>query len=330
MKLFTYTMKRSSIYKLLTAVVLIIFLFIGCSPSAQLLNDIPVHSAEIKVLNQNDEPVEGAQVEASNGRKSTTNSKGVATIRFGSVGLYTVSVMADNYMPSNFTLTMPSDNNETFTRHLTQQVTYTGMSGITFGSANMYPMMFNYLFSSFGYGLELDSYEQSEMTKWRITTDDDDGLIMKKAFLKELDNGKQWWQVALLEKDSEQPKYIAEILFSENRKSILRYREQVEGGKVQEKPVSEGWYSQPTELTQESIEGAQEQTNVSVETPAGTFTTDLLNFGITGGTSLKMWRADKEVPGGVVKYETSREGEVLYGSELISYGSDAKSLLNSF
>ncbi len=256
MKLSKHLEKRFSIHKLLTAVFLIPFFFFGCSPSAQLLNDIPVHSAEIEVLDQNNEPIEGAQVEASNGRKSTTNSNGVATIRFGSVGLYTVSVMADNYMPSNFTLTMPSANNETFTRHLSQQVSYTGMSGMTFGSANMYPMIFNYLFSSFGYGLELDSYEESEMTKWKIITEGG-GLIMKKAFLKELDNGKQWWQVALLENESEVPQYIAEILFSENRKSILRYREQVADGEIQEKPVSEGWYSQPTQLTQESIKGAQ-------------------------------------------------------------------------
>ena len=329
MKFLNHQKKRFLIHKSLAAIFLIPFLFFGCSPSAQLLNDIPVHSAEVKVFNQNNEPIKGAQVEASNGRKSTTNANGVATIRFGSVGLYTVSVMAENYMPSNFTLTMPSANNETFTRHLSQQVTYTGMSGMNFGSANMYPMMFNYLFSSFGYGLELNSYEESEMTKWRIKTGDD-GLIMKKAFLKELDNGQQWWQVALLENESEKPEYIAEILFSENRKSILRYREKLADGEVQEKPVSEGWYSQPTNLTKESIEGAQEKTNVSVETAAGTFEADLLNFGITGGTSLKMWRADKEVPGGVVKYETTSEGEVLYASELILYGSNAKSLLNSF
>ena len=329
MKLFKNSVKLYSICKLITATLLITFLFSRCSPSAQLLNDIPVNSAKIKVLNQNNEPVKGAQVEASNGRKATTDSTGVATIRFGSVGVYTVSVIAESYMPSNFTLTMPSANGETFTRHLSQQVNYTGMSGMSFGSANMYPMMFNYLFSSYGYGLELDSYEESEMTKWRVTTEGDD-LIMKKAFLKELENGKQWWQIALLEQGSEDPQYIAEVLFSENRESILRYREQIENREIQEKPVSKGWYSQPTELTEESIKGAQEKTNVSIETPAGTFKTDLLNFGVTGGTSLKMWRADQEVPGGVVKYETTREGKVLYGSELISYGSDAESLLNSF
>ncbi|PAU94204.1 hypothetical protein CK503_08295 [Aliifodinibius salipaludis] len=329
MKLFKYSGKRFYKYKLLATFLSIAFFFFGCSPSAQLLNDLPVHSAEIKVLNENNEPVKGAQVEASNGRKSTTDSTGVATIRFGSVGLYTVSVMAENYMPSNFTLTMPSDNNETFTRHLSQQVNYTGISGMNFGSANMYPMMFSYLFSSYGYGLELDSYEESEVTEWKITTESD-GLTMKKAFLKELDSGKQWWQIALLEKESEEPQYIAEILFSENRKSILRYREQLGDGEIQEKPVSEGWYNQPAELTKESIKGAQEQTNVSVETPAGTFNTDLLNFGVTGGTSLKMWRVGEDVPGGVVKYQTTREGEVLYESELHSYGSDATSLLNSF
>ncbi len=329
MKLFKYPEKRFLNYTLLTPFLLITFFFFGCSPGAQLLNDIPVHSAEIKVLDKNNEPVKGAQVEASNGRKSTTDSTGVASIRFGSVGVYTVSVIAEDYMPSNFTLTMPSDNDETFTRHLSQEVNYTGMGGMNFGSANMYPMMFNYLFSSYGYGLELDSYEESEMTTWRITTEGD-GLIMKKAFLKELDNGKQWWQIVLLEEESEEPQYIAEILFSENRKSILRYREQMADGEIQEKPVSEGWYTQPTELTKESIQGAQEKTNVSVDTPAGTFDTDLLNFGVAGNTSLKMWRADKDIPGGVVKYQTTREGEVLYGSELLSYGNDAESLLNSF
>ena len=312
--------------KLLFIATLAPFILAGCSPSAQMLNKIPVHSAEIKVVNQNDEPIKGAQVEASNGRKATTDSSGVATLRFGGVGMYTVSVMADNYMPSNFMITMPSDNEERITRRLTRQVEYSGMS---FGSAQMYPMLFNYLFSSYGYGLAVDSYEESEMTKWRINTDSEK-LIMRRAFLKELDNGKQWWQVALFDENSEEPRYIAEVLFSEDRKSILRYREQIKDGEIQEKPVSEGWYSQPAEITEESIKGAREESGVSVKIPAGEFKADLLDFGVSGGTSLKMWRVGEKIPGGLVKYQTTREGEVMYESELISYGDEARTLLNSY
>lgn len=307
----------------------IIFSFLclsACSPGAQLLNKIPVNSVEVEVLDRDGTPVPGAQLEASNGRKVTTGSNGTARIRFGSVGVHTVTVLADNHMPANFLVTMPTDNNKKITRRLTGEINF---SGFNYGSAGMYPMMFNYLFSSYGYALEAVPYEESELTRWKISTGEEP-LIMQKAFLKIMDNGQEWWQITLGDEDGEQPEYIAEVLFSNNRNSVLRYREQMEGGEVQEKPVSEGWYSQPAKLTEESMQGAQTKSGVSISTPAGDFTGDLIDFGIVEGTSLQLWKVDTDVPGGVVRYRTTSEGERLYQSEIISHGDNAQTLLNSY
>lgn len=68
-----------------------VFFFNGCTPETRLLNKIPVNSVEVQVLDKNDQPLNGAQVEASNGRKTITDAEGVANVRFGSVGVYSIT-----------------------------------------------------------------------------------------------------------------------------------------------------------------------------------------------------------------------------------------------
>lgn len=301
-------------------------LFVSCSPSINMLNKIPTHSIIVKVLDQNDEPIQGAQVEASNGRASSTEPDGSAKVRFGSVGIYSVTVAADNHMPVNFVVTMPGDDSKTFTRHLSDVFTY---SRLQYGNAGMYPLMFNYLFSSYGYGLALEPYQEGEQTTWEITAGGDK-MIVKKSFLKVVEDNKEWWQVSYREKDSDDYNYVADVLFSKDRKSVLRYREKINDGEVQEKPVSEGWYHQPAQLTEESIDGAVSKRNVQVSTEAGNFTANLLDFGVSGNTSLKIWKVSDDVPGGVVQYETTNGDDRLYKSKIISYGKGAKSELGSY
>lgn len=197
----------------------------------------------------------------------------------------------------------------------------------------MYPLIFNYLFSSYGYGLEFDVYREGEWTTWNITADeDDDPMTMSKGFLKQLDNGRQWWQIVLDNSDEENSSYTAEVLFSEDRSTIVRYREKIGDNEVQEKSVSEGWYTEPTRLTEESKDGALSEENVEVTIPNGTFTADKYTFGVAPDISLNIWSADQEeIPGSVLKYETTdSDGELLYKSELNDYGNDTETRLNSF
>ncbi|MEX0607975.1 MAG: carboxypeptidase-like regulatory domain-containing protein [Balneolaceae bacterium] len=324
MELKNIFINKAAIFFTITSLIIIS----GCvSPGAQLLNRVPINSLDVEVLDKEGNPIQGAQVEASNGRKTTTDANGIANVRFGSVGIHSVTVMADNYMPNNTIVTMPADRGKTITAHLTTEVQ---LAGINFGTINMYPMMFNYLFTGYGYQLELEDYSEGGWTEWR--TDESDETFLRKAFLKKLDNGQEWWQIVITDNEGdEEDKYIAEVLFSEDRASIVRLREKIGDAEAQEKPVSEGWYNEPQKLTKESIEGALVEENVSVSVPSKNFTADLLDFGVAPGISMKMWRvSSSEVPGGIVKYETSNEDENLSSMELTDYGHDATTVLESY
>ncbi|TYP94014.1 Carboxypeptidase regulatory-like domain-containing protein [Fodinibius salinus] len=315
---------------LLVTTVLLASLNLSCTSETRLLNKVPVNSVNIKVVDQNDNPISGAQIEASNGRQTTTDANGKANVRFGSVGIHSITVLADNHMPNNFIVTMPTDRGDTITARLADPIEFTG---ITFGSANLYPLMFNYMFSSYGYGLEINDYQAGQWTSWAINTgENEDTMIMSKAFLKELDNGQQWWQIEIKDVNDEGSNYIAEVLFAKNRDSIVRYREKIGDNEAQEKPVSKGWYTSPTELTKESQEGALSKQNVEVIIPKGTFMANLLKYGVAPEISLNIWKAkDKAIPGSVLKYETSStDGELMYRSTLQDFGNDASTKLNSY
>lgn len=302
----------------------------GCTAETRLLNNIPVHSVEVKVVDQDEGPVQGAQVEASNGRQTTTDEKGLAKIRFGSVGVHAITVFADNRLPVNFVVTMPADRGKTITQKLANEISF---SSLNFSSMNMYPLLFNYIFSSYGYSPELKEYEEGQSTTWEITTgaDNKEPLRMGKAFLKKMENGQKWWQIVLTQPGEDTPEYIAEMLFSEDLSSVLRFREKIGDSDVQEKLVSKGWYNKPAKLTEESEQGAVKEGNISVNVPKGTFKADVLEFGIAPGTSLKIWRAKMAaIPGGVVKYETTSEEDIVYRSELQNYGTDSGTLLDSY
>src|SRR5690606_9133066 len=131
-----YKNKSMGSFFLLAAVTA--FFVAGCgNPALSLLNQVPVNNIEVQVLDVDGNPVAGAQVEASNGRRVSTNANGIASVRFGSVGIHSVTVLADNYLPANQIVTMPADRGKTITTQLVNHIDY---SGITFGAVNMYPM----------------------------------------------------------------------------------------------------------------------------------------------------------------------------------------------
>ncbi|MDX1639681.1 MAG: carboxypeptidase regulatory-like domain-containing protein, partial [Balneolaceae bacterium] len=289
------------------------------------------HKVEFKVTDQNGEPVQGASVEASNNKATSTDENGTATLRFGTVGIHTVTVMASDYLPTTMTVTLPADNGKVKEARLATQVDYSGGAFARMTGAQIYPMLFTYMFNSFGYNMELTKYEAGEWTRWKIVTseEDEDALHVKKAFLKENDEGQQWWQIQMFGESDQEATYTAEVLFDTNRSSIRRYREKIGDEKPQEKPVTENWYSQPTQLTEESVEGATEQQDVQVDVPKGTFTADLINFGVAPEVQLKIWSVT-DLPGGTVQYSTVQEGETVYKSQLVDYGSKAETVLNSY
>lgn len=310
---------------------LITGLIVGCTPGTELLNKVPVHKVNFKVVDQNGDPIPGASVEASNNKATSTDDSGMATLRFGTVGIHSVTVMASEYLPTTMTVTLPTDNGEVKEARMAAQVDYSGGAFARMSGAQMYPMLFTYMFNSFGYNMELTEYEAGEWTKWRIVTtdEDDDALVIKKAFLKENTDGQQWWQIQMFESDSDTASYTAEVLFDTNKSSIRRYREKIGDNEPQEKPVTENWYSQPNKLTEESVEGAIEEQDIQVEVPKGTFSSDLINYGVAPEVNLKIWRV-LDVPGGTVQYSTIQEDETVYKSQLVDYGDDAQTVLGSY
>lgn len=308
------------------------FTISSCSPTEEVLDKVRIFEVQVEAVDANDNPIPGAVVEASNGEQTSTDSSGIATLEFGAAGVYTVTVMADNRAPSTFTVTMPTDQGKEMTARLADKVTYTGYTEFRTGNmGQFYNMMFNWMFSSYGYKMDLSDYQRGEWTEWRIHTPDSENPVhFRKAFLKETENDRQWWKIKMKGEQMED-QYVVEVLFSEDRSSIRRIREKIGDEEPRERPVTENWYNSPRELTQESIEGAVTEEETSIEIPAGSFTADLLEFGVSPAVDLKLWRVP-EVPGGVAKYLTrnSEDESMIYRSELFEYGSGAETELNSY
>lgn len=312
------------------------WLSISCTSGTRMLNKVPVNSVDIRVTDTDGEPVKGAAVESSNGRSTATDSSGVANVRFGSVGVFTVTAAADDFAPANIVVTMPVDRGETIEMQLAPAVDYSGWTaGIqNIAAQNMQSIIAAYLFNSYGYPLELEDYEEGEWTEWRLTETEEteDPIMLRKAFLKREENGQEWWQVVVGSED--EPDYIAELLFDENRESIRRIREQFEDGEPEERPVREGLITERVEYTEESMEAAKDETGVTVEVPSGEFEADRYRFASAPDVSLLMWK-NNDIPGAVIRYEHRVEDgdesvSAGFKSELTDYGSNAESLLNTF
>ncbi len=308
-----------------------ILMFTSCAT----LN-VPIFKVTVKAIDEADSPIQGAIVESSDGQKATTGEDGIAVLKFGSLGVHNITVLAQNRAPASLTVTMPLDSSKTMSARLGKPVEVASninISGNVSGMMSaMYPMIFQSMFTAYGYNMELSSYKVGEWTEWgfhsgkKATKEE---MAMRKGFLVKLDNKQEWWQVQI-KSGKKEDQLTFEVLFSGERQSIRRMRQQVGEGQGSEVPVSEGWYSAPMQLTPESLEGAVIKRGVDVQVPAGTFKADLLEFAYMGAAGkVRMWRV-KSVPGRVVRVEVSQGSEPEWVTELKASGNGAKTLLGSF
>ena len=325
--------KRQAAWRWLVLAVIAMTLFSSCS----FLMKARVLSVNVKVVDENDAPINGALVEVTNGQKATTGEDGLATLKFAGLGIHMITVMAQDRAPATLSVTMPMDMGKTLTARLGMPVdmsvsinvniagTFAGMM-----MANVYPVLFQSLFTAYGYNLELVPYEASEWADWNFRSEgDDEPSVMKKAFLTKLDNQQEWWQMQLYGEEKNET-MIMEVLFSEGRQSLRRMRQKTGDEAPQEVPVTEGWYTPPMNLTPESIEGAVKEKGMEVTVPAGSFKADLLEFTAMGTGTIRLWRSGG-VPGGMVRTQlVDPSGETVWTSELKAHGTGAKTALNSY
>jgi len=201
--------------------------------------------------------------------------------------------------------------------------------------------MITYAFTPGGYSIETAPYAEGEWTRWRFVEDGEEtGSWVERSFLKKTDDGEQWWRVTMYDAGSDDTT-VLEALFDAGRENLLRLRSKFPDQEISEMPVEEGTtavFSDPIDLTAESIEGATIET-VSIRVPAGSFTARRVRFGdMASGGSAEWWLVD-DVPGGYVKYATSasRSGEEVEGLdswnftlELIDRGTGATTQLDSY
>lgn len=326
---------------------LVVLLLTGCSAG------IPFLGVAVKAVDEVGSPVAGATVYSSAGEQQTTGADGQARLSFTSIGQYTINVEAMNRMPMTLQANFPLDAGKTLTARLAKIVVApppvpaealksasAGMqsSFLAMGqlgdmlSAQLYPLIFQSLFAANGYSLDLIPYEPGMWTEWQVNGDPPDGaaMVMRKALLKRLDNGQEWWQVRL-KGEGQGATLLCEVLFSADKQSIRRMRQLGKDGKPAEIPVSEGWYAAPQRLTAESLAGALVKRDDAVKVPAGSYKADRYELATFGGSAkMLLWKA-KGVPGGVVKSQLLDEsGSEAWRSELAASGAGAKSELGSF
>lgn len=329
-------------WRLTTLWALLALLAGGCAGPTESLLKVPFLSVTVKAVDEADAPLAGARVESSNGNEATTDAQGLASLSLGTLGVNTITVTAEGRAPAVFQVTMPLDRGKTLTARLGKPVQIAAPVTIGVGGAGgfmgglgalmggqLYPLLFQSLFVTQGYSMELSTYEPGQWTEWQVRSGDDEPMVMRKAFLKRLENGQEWWQMKLPGKKGDEGMTM-EVLFAKGKDSLRRMRQKMGSEEAREVPVAEGWYSKPTQLTPESMEGAMKERAVDVKVPAGSYKADLMEFSNLGGGALRMWRVT-QVPGGVVKSEVAEPGgQVGWRSELSATGTGATTELGSY
>lgn len=324
----------------------ILSLFVAASCSMKDVTDLRINSLTVFAADENNDPIVGAIVQTSDGQSATTGQDGQVGLKFPAYGVFDITVNASDRIPAKMSVTMPNDRGETVTARLGKVGSGVDSSininvnigGVGMGLAagmsrmmmtQMYPIIFQSLFSAHGYSIDLANYKTGEWTEWRFNDNQDFSGTMRKAYLKKQKNGQQWWQVVFTPEDSGEP-IVMEVLFAKDKSSIRRMRQQYGSEAAAEVPVTEGWYTAPTKLTKESLEGAVVKRNDKVKVPAGSYRADKLQFGQSGmGGTLSIWRSGK-VPGGVVKTQVDDPDGYQMISELKALGKGAKTQLGSY
>lgn len=186
---------------------------------------------------------------------------------------------------------------------------------------------FTYAFSAGGLWVGEAGYKPGEYTKFRWEAKGEDSVTMERAFLKKLDDGKEWWRVAW---SDEEDTWLWEALLDPESGRVLRMRARDPDGETGEIPVTgDAIYTPPAELTKESVQGATVGSE-KVDTPAGAFQARHVVYSAAGGGKIEWWMTDR-VPGGVVKYLfDDGQGRSDWTSSLAEHGKDAKTILGVY
>ena len=192
--------------------------------------------------------------------------------------------------------------------------------------------MFGLAFHSGGYWVGGAGAGMENAGQWTLWEFQSGGKTqrMERAFLTRLPDGKEWWRVRWYSMEEHPDTVIFEAMFGADRSQVLRMRGKTSGEEAGEIPVEQGTgfvWTRPTELTQESLQGATVG-NEAVTTPAGTFQTRHVRYTMMGGGNYEWWMASN-VPGGVVKYTAGYHSD-SYTVTLVGMGTDARTLIGSY
>lgn len=189
-------------------------------------------------------------------------------------------------------------------------------------------VVFSYTFTVGGYWVGETGYKPGEYTKFDMMDESGTKVTLERAFLKRLDDGREWWRVSWSDEDET---WIYEALLSPEEERMVRLRARDADGNEGEVPLTEETiYVPPAKVSDESIEGATVGRE-TVDTPAGKFTADHVVFVAVTGEGKVEWWITEGVPGGVVKYLAKDEKQkILWTSVLKETGKDATTVLKSY
>lgn len=205
--------------------------------------------------------------------------------------------------------------------------------------------LFSLAFHSGSYAPAGEVYEPGEWTRWQIVQTGQEGPApeIERAFLRREADGSEWWRVRYVvfgddgDGNMTPDTILLEGKFSADKSQLVRLRGKMPGdAQANEMPVEEGTYGyvEPIPLTEESLQGATVGT-ATVRVPAGSFSTQHVRYGNLGGGGTIEWWLNDDVPGGMVKYSNTSQGQASedgdtpdpynYTVELLAHGTGATS-----
>ena len=188
-------------------------------------------------------------------------------------------------------------------------------------------IIFNYTFSAGGLWISTTGYQPGEFTKFEFKGADDAPVTLERAFLRNLDDGREWWRVSWSDTEGTWV-YEALLTSGANAGQIVRLRGKDYDGNEGEIPVTgdQMVYTAPTQVSPESIQGATKGRE-TISTPAGSH---VVSMAASGEGNMDWWITG-QVPGGVAKYSLNDKSEgTVWTSTLTQKGTNAATILSSF
>jgi len=163
-----------------------------------------------------------------------------------------------------------------------------------------------YAFAAGGFYFDDRTYEVGDGTVWELTSsDDEDGLLLEKALLKEDGDGSRWWRVAFT---TDGDRYVYEYHIGADYRFIEMSFKDVSENQVGTYTFQGDEGAQYGVATVDPITpadyGQYKAGSERLKVRAGTFNTDLLKYEVTGGEDewTYSWWVSQEVPGSLVKF----------------------------